>query len=66
MKSGYVREAVVTHRLEERMGQIKPLGEAPSPIPRKRPMDVHDNLSIALLCRKTQRMALHQGERVWL
>lgn len=66
MKSGYVREAVVTHWLEERMGQIKPLGEAPSPRPRKRSMDVHDNLSIALLRRKTQRMALHQGERVWL
>lgn len=47
-------------------GRLNPLGEAPFPRPRKSPTDVLGNLSIAPVCRKSERVALGQEEAVWL
>lgn len=65
VKSGYTRKVVVTCCLGKKM-RVKPLGEAPSLRPQKRPTDVHRNLSFAFNNRKSEHVALGEEEMVWL
>lgn len=46
--------------------EFKCLGKAPSPRLWKMSTDVHGNLSIALICRKSERMWAHGGESLAL